>query len=157
MNSSIRKANIAIAIVGLLVGAALIAMGIVVICTYSWTYIPAKIYGGDFYTDIYAAVEELGNAIDDLFYLFQISLGTIMLLGGVLIELHYIRLIVSSKKIKDDSNNTCSKARFDTKPSLKNHGEIRDISVELEKIHELYTKGILTEEEFNTQKQRILD
>ncbi len=132
MNPKIKKANIAAGVIGILAGITLFAMGITVavICE-DYQHYPWRID-----SDSLRLIYQMSGFI----FLLGMSFGTIMILGGILLILHSIRLIVSSKNQKNDF-------------TFKSY---ESIGIELERFYDLYTKGILTEEEFTIQKQKIL-
>lgn len=139
MNEKIKNTNIITAAIGLLAGIALIAIGIFI---YTTTYYGYRLAYSIKSNDIQNAIRQIHYGAWDLHFVLRVSFGTIMLLGGVLTMMYNIRGIVYSKNVDDV-----------TPPRARNYD---DVSTELEKFYDLYSKGILTEEEFTIQKQRIL-
>lgn len=146
MNPKIKKANIAAGVIGILAGISLFAIGILVCIDYYYDYFGYKTYGANFYTDIYRGVEKLVDGMRTISSQISVIFGTMMILGGILLILYSIRLIVISKNMKVETivkNDKTITKSYET------------IAIELERFYDLYTKGILTEEEFTIQKQKI--
>ena len=98
-------------------------------------------YGGDAYTGIQNAGAVTANNIKMLIEVMEKYFSTFFVILGIFLIIHFFRLLMTDGE--------------DTNTPINIQTSVDNKQIELEKLNRIREKGILTEEEYEHEKEKI--